>query len=210
MQKINFIQKELFEWKFKRKPKEWTIEQVHSLYLLAKKRSSVRRKDVTDHINKIVSEVPLEDTPKYVNMSRHIVYFYHRNDDTNSIHMYSFQLCNHYGYPPSYSYGQDRVKFTNRDEKLEFLLNSDEKRFELGQKFHELTRMESSLHWRVFGILSHMVEKKLEEIYKGKYPPRTLIIEISGIKYFIETENERGRGGFKLCGEYNGEVNILS
>jgi hypothetical protein len=39
---VNF-KKHFFEFKFKRKPKKWTIEQVHELWLRSKERTNKKR-----------------------------------------------------------------------------------------------------------------------------------------------------------------------
>jgi hypothetical protein len=38
MRQVNFLFPEVFEYKFGRKPKDWTLEQLHDLYLRAKSR----------------------------------------------------------------------------------------------------------------------------------------------------------------------------
>jgi hypothetical protein len=38
MRQVNFLFPEVFEYKFGRKLKDWTLEQLHDLYLRAKSR----------------------------------------------------------------------------------------------------------------------------------------------------------------------------
>ena len=69
----NFLYSNSFERKFNRKPKEWTIEQIHALYEKAKERSNKRWKSRSEFIKKIVDKIP-----KIVKMS--VIYFYHPKD----------------------------------------------------------------------------------------------------------------------------------
>ena len=56
--KLNFEQKELFEWKYKRQAKIWTIEEVHFLYLKALERHNIRIEKLIDVMDRIVNETP--------------------------------------------------------------------------------------------------------------------------------------------------------
>ena len=47
MRNVSFFYPEVFEYKFKRKPKDWSLEQLHDLYLCAKERAE---KDVMRYI----------------------------------------------------------------------------------------------------------------------------------------------------------------
>jgi hypothetical protein len=58
---VNFKNTYFFEFKFKRKPKNWTIEQVHELWLRAKERTNQRRSELKKCINDIKKFVKPDD-----------------------------------------------------------------------------------------------------------------------------------------------------
>ena len=157
--RCNFLQAELFEFRFKRKPNMWTIEQVHDLWTRACERGSKRQADITSCIKNIVKEIPKNDK------GQHIVYFYYKNDT----HVSSYTFTYHHNFK-SHGYITDTVRFSKdkvvaRDEKLDFIL-SKERAFEMGQEFYSLKKMETSLHCLVMNIMWEMVENKLRKQFK--------------------------------------------
>lgn len=180
--KLNFKQKELFEWKYKRQPKVWSIEQVHNLYLKTLERHNIRQKKLLDVRDRIVSEV--EEFEK----GKRKVYF--TKDD--KIYQREF---NYYLEYDSWGTSWDVLKFTsdktisNRDQKLEFLLSND-KQFELGELYESLKGDTKCLHHHIWHVLSEMVEEKLRVEFKGKDSPEILTIDISGHKYYVVCDKQ--------------------
>ena len=180
--KLNFKQKELFEWKYKRQPKVWSIEQVHSLYLKTLERHNIRQKKILDVRDRIVSEV--EEFEK----GKRKVYF--TKDD--KIYQREF---NYYLEYDSWGTSWDVLKFTSdktissRDQKLEFLLSND-KQFELGELYESLKGDTKCLHHYIWHVLSEMVEEKLRVEFKGKDSPEILTIDISGHKYYVVCDKQ--------------------
>lgn len=193
-----------FEDKFNRKPKEWSIEQIHALYERAKKRSNKRWKTKSDFIKEIVSKIPKN------NKGEHVIYFYNPKDK-NNIYQYNFKYNNDY---KSYSIGRDRVEFSKdivagRQEKLDFILSHDDS-FELGQKYHDLDKMCSYLEHRVMRILWMLVEDKLRDHFKktDTLPKSVFIIDIGPKKYYVKIDDQHRFGymKFHLGGEYTDEI----
>ena len=202
--RCNFLYSSAFEHRFNRKPKEWTIEQIHALYERAKKRSNERWKTKYDFIKEIVGKVPKNSK------GEHVVYFYHPKDGKN-IHCYEFKYNNEY---KSHTIGHGRVEFSKdivagRQEKLDIILSHDES-FELGQKYYELDKMCSYLEHRVMKVLWEIIEDKLREHYKktDTLPKSVFVIDIGTKKYYVKADDQHRFGymKFHLGGEYTDEI----
>lgn len=203
MRQLNFLFPEFFEYKFKRKPKDWSLEELHDLYLRAKARAEKRR----NHTLSIMDSIDKEIT-KFDNKSQ--VYFYQTINDTTYLRQYEFTWKSRYEKYSSYSLNDPKMK--SREERLDFVL-SNSRAFELGQEFYESKRLEDMAWrnmWRVKDILWQVIEKKLRKMYEGVQVKDTIIIEISGHKYFIYVENSWGFSNFTLKNEFDGEIIKLS
>jgi hypothetical protein len=180
--KLNFRNKELFEWKYKRQPKVWSIDQVHNLYLKTLERHNIRLRRLIDVRDRIINEV------EEFERSKRKVYF----TEDGVIHQRDFHYWVEYN---SWGSSTNIVKFNNdnnvinRNEKLEFLLSND-KQFELGELYEKMRGVTRHLHLYIWGILSEMVEEKLRVEFKGEDSPEILTIDISGHKYYVVCDKQ--------------------
>lgn len=188
---------DVFFKKFKRKFKQWTIDELHDLWMRASNRAAIRQKEKSDFIDTIVERIPKDSR------GRHIVYFHHRNDIDN-VHQYEFSWHEDWR---SYGISQNRLKMDTRDDKLSFIIDNDIK-FEFGQKYHHLDFMSCKVQYYVKDILWKVVEKELVEKFKGKTPPDIFILKIGSKKYFIELDEQHRYGylRFHMKNEYVGET----
>jgi len=203
MRHVNFLFPEVFEYKFKRKPKEWSLEQLHDLYL----RSKLRAEKRWNHTLSIMDKIDKEIT-KFDNKSQ--VYFYQTTNDTTYLRQYEFTWKGRYDKYTSYSLNDPKLK--TREERIDFAL-SNTRSFELGQEFYESKRLEDMAWksmWRVKHILWQVMEKKLRTIHEGVAVKETLLVEISGHKYFIHVDNCYGYPEFTLQNEFDGQIIKLS
>jgi len=203
MRNVNFLFPEVFEYKFGRKPKDWTLEQLHDLYLRAKSRAEKRWKVSNSIMDTIDKEIP-----KFDNQS--VVYFYQIANDTTYLRQYEFTWKTKYRKYTSFGIRDPKLK--TREERLDFAL-SNNRAFELGQQFYEAKKLEDVAwrsSWRVREILWHIIEEKLQKIYGETAVKETLLIEISGHKYFIHVDNGYGYARFSLQNEFDGEIVKLS
>jgi hypothetical protein len=195
----------LFEFKFKRKPRLRSIDEIHELYLRAKERSDERWRLKLELQNLIVKEIPKNDNNEI------IVYFNNQRDPKN---LYQFTMRYNSDWK-GYELSRNRVEFSKdivaaRSEKIHFILNN-EKAFELGQKYYELHNMNSYLDHKVMSILWEIVENKLREHYKKleENPNRDVfIIKMGSKKYFVQVDEQHRFGylKFHLKGEYCPDV----
>lgn len=210
MRHVNFLYPEAFEYKFKRKPKEWTLEELHDLYLRTKERAEKRWNHTLSIIDTIDKEIPKFDR-RFEKKSQ--VYFYQITNDKNTYTKHLRQYEFTWGEDKSsYTYSLRDPKLNTREERLDFAL-SNERSFELGQKFFESKKLEDMAWrtmWYIKDVFWTVLEKKLRDIYKGKKIRETLLIEVSGYKYFIHVKNGYGYPSFTLQNEFDGEIVKIS
>jgi len=203
MRSVNFFYPEIFERKFNRKPKSWTVEQLHDLYLRAKERAEKR----WDKTQKIMDEIQKEI---FSHDNKTKVYFYQTLRGETYLRNYEFNWKGLYNKYTSYSIGDP--KLNNREERLDFLI-ANVRAFELGQEFYEsktLDDMAWRTMWKVKDIFWQVLERKLRFLYKDKVVKETLIIEVSGHKYFVHVDNGHGYPSFRLQNEFDGEITKVS
>jgi len=180
---VNFLNKWAFEYRFKREPKVWSLEQIHNLYLKAKERSNKRNSDFTKHINKVFEQVEPNRNGSYE------VYF------NRGEYVYKYEINK-----PDYSdwsFSTGRVEFSKdvvraREEKIDFIL-SKELQFELGNEMRRLEKMRSHFHLHVFHILVDSVDDKLCKRYKDvkNYEvPKVLKVNIGGTIYYVALDKD--------------------
>lgn len=191
--KVNFYNPEIFKYKFKREPKVWTIDQIHDLWERACVRAGKRQSESSAYLREIVKEVP-----KGAN-GEHIAYFKREGD----VRISRFKFSYHRDFK-SYGVSTDTLEFSKdivkgRDEKIDFLL-TNQRAFEMGQKYYELQKMLTNYQYRVKQILWEMVESKLQDHYKklDKNPPDISIIEIGGSKYYVQVDDQNRYGYLKF------------
>lgn len=199
MRNVNFFYPEVFERKFNRKPKQWSLEDLHDLYLRAKERAEKRWKLSQSIIDTIQKEIVQFDNKTQV-------YFYQTTRDTTYLRNYEFTWKNKRDKYTSWSIGDP--KLNNREERLDFLI-ANSRAFELGQQFYESKTLEDMswrTMWRVKDIFWQVLERMLRSLYESEVVKETLIIEVSGHKYFVHVDNGYGYPNFRLQNEFNGEI----
>jgi hypothetical protein len=182
---------ETFYRRFRHKPKVRNIEQIHALWLRANERAIQRRKDLHVCINYLVKEI----SPN--NKGEHVIYYY---DNVREGEI----LCRKFSKDSSddkYYYSRyDVLELKKRSDVLTFILAND-KAFEIGDMFNKLDKLCSYRHLRVWQILTERIYEKLREHYKklNIIPEDVFTIEISGIKYYVNTiEKHNTHGWFKF------------
>lgn len=185
MSSVNFKNKYFYQHKFGRDPKEWSIEQLHELYLKAKKRSDER--------SKIFWNLLLEAVEK--TGQKTIYYYQKRGDGKEQLCHYDIRYNHDY---ESYSYSRNYSKLEDRDSKLAFFI-ADEINFEYGRKLQEASKFYSlKLSSFVFSILEDEVNQILNKKFKSEKisPPKSFVTKIGDKSYIIETSDIGRLGAF--------------
>ena len=154
MQKVNFIHPSIFEFKFKRKPKSWTLDQIHDLWIKAKNRAEKRNKEFWEHLAKCYESIPSNDK-----FERKSIYFY-QND---KLRQFDVSYIREF---KSYSYSITTSVFKDRDSKLNFWIANDEN-MKMGQELFNLSKFTSrNFQYSISQILFDLVFQKLRDRYK--------------------------------------------
>ena len=193
-----------FRIKFNREPKQWSIEDLHNLYLKAKERSEKRQKLLTDCGKRILAELQPEDRDG----SRYAYFYreeYHKKECITSLYRYRVAQVKRRGFD-SFSWSTERVDSTaSRDDKLSFIL-ANERAFELGEEFKKIQSYRTSYHHYIWNEIWNMAEKKLDKIYKDKEVPTTIKLKIGDKEYLVVGEDNLHHIKWKFLGEYNQET----
>jgi hypothetical protein len=176
----HFYESYFFRERFNREPKLWTLEKLHSLYLLAKERSDKRRKAFSEHVDHIIKEVELDQIKVY----------FEEEDVT-----YVYRITKSFEF--DWSYSVETLKWSSndveaRDEKISFLLDN-KRNFELGEEMKRLERFRSRFEHRVFRHISDKVDKILCEKFKdvkNYHLPKILKVNIAGFIYLVQLTEE--------------------
>ncbi len=156
---------EIFEHRFARKPKEWTIQELHALMLNAADRSDRRNGEFSRYVHKIL------DTFEPDRDGNVKVYFYDKKWQGEAYQEDSLRMYRISRYKvDSWSFSTDWVEFKGntkeekRESMLEFLLQEDfDKRLEMGTEMRRLEDYRSKLHTVPKRELSKKVSEILEE-----------------------------------------------
>lgn len=188
--KINFLHPEIFKRKFNRNPKNWTIDQLHDLWIRASERTNKRRKAYSDYINTIVKEIPKNEQGEV------IVFFSHKGRKSQ------YKLRYHQDWK-SWGVSRDSVSLKNREDRLEFLLHSTTKAHEMGQKLFELDSlyMATNSSYKVKEIMWKQIEENLRGKFKDKplkHFNKIFILGISDKKYFVEVDDRTAPHYYKF------------
>ena len=184
--KTNFQYKDIFRYRFKREPKDWSIEDLHSLWLKVKERNRARQKVYWDLIREAGETLPGEGT-------KQVYYHYIGKDGKESLRSFRISFDKSWR---GWSIGHETVKFENRDEKLAFWI-ADETNFEFGRKIFEAQKFTSGrLEGLVYSVLIDEINKALNEKFKSlkENPPKSFTIILGGKEYIIITDRDRGYG----------------
>lgn len=179
--RINFKEEDLFLFKFKRKPKQWSLEQIQDLWERASERGRKRQKMLSKVYDKIINEIPKDGN------GRKVVYY----TENDIVYNYEFS---YYRDTKSWGYGSNRVNFSKdkvrgRDEKIEFILSND-RAFELGQEYRDVVKLRTKFEYRVRQIFVDMVEDKLKSVYKDSFPPDITVVKVGDRKYYFEVDSQ--------------------
>ena len=171
MRRLNFEEGNLFKYRFKRRPKKWTIPIIHELWIRAKIRSQKRQKDLTNFLNWIVVNIKPND-------GRSWIIFY---DDNKFYHL---EKTNHLGvsYRIGYS-GKDRESKINS-----IIVHSDT--IELGKRIRQLERMTSHLDYRVKTHLDRLIYNKIPK-NEYRWNDRNEFIRINDVFISVYYSNKR-------------------
>jgi len=192
--RVNFLNSEIFKWKFKRSPKNWSLDQVHDLWILAKKRSDIRQKIFTDYIENIPNIISPNDNGEYV-------IYYQRNKSMNSIILTFRDEYSRYG--GNWSYHTESLKDRDRDKTLEYWISNDNI-IDMGNEFIRLSDDRGfNSEGRVIRVLSEMINDNFRKHFKGikKYPPESFVTTISDKKYIINVDDRSNYPTFKISSE---------
>lgn len=204
--KVNFYNKEMFKWKYKRDPKEWTIEQVHALWRKAYKRNAERR----TNLNKFIDTIPEKIQP---NSKNEYLLFYNIHDRINVV-VLTFGSHNRFiNSKSSWSYHIDSFnvndnKVENRDRKLAFLISEGT---DIGNEFIRLEKDRGyKTLCRVENILSDMIDDHFRKYFKElkTYPSDSFITTIGGIDYIINVTDKYDYPKFKISSEVEKSIKI--
>lgn len=158
----------------KRESRTKSLEQIHDIWIRAEARAEARRREKSKCIDEIVKEIPKNSK------GTHIVYFYWDNV------IYQYEVS-YQSFFKSHGISFQSVKFssdvvTKREEKIDFIL-SNEKQFELGEKYRKLDRLECKKQYMVKNKFLEIIENNLKEIYKDKQAQEITIVSVGGKKY---------------------------
>jgi len=183
--KTNFRNPEYFRLKFKRDPKQWSVEDLHQLWLKTSKRNSIRQNHYWELIREAGETLPGDKDRKSV------YYYYTDKEGREILRKYNIQFNLEYN---GWSIGHDTVKLDNRDDKLSYWI-ADEKNFEFGRKIQAAGKFTSGrLNSIVFHILSEEVNRILNKKFKETktVPPKAFTIVLGGIEYIVITDDGYG------------------
>ena len=184
--KFNYKSDWGFKYKFKRDPKEWSIEKLHQLYLESHSRALVKSKKIMDVINRIENELP--DAGLYSNSKTRILY----KEKGGKIYKRVLSYQNEWG---SWGIGMwEELKFNGsvsdiRNEKLNLLLSS-QKQFELGLLYDQFNGNNKYLYRIPWRALCEKVSDKLREIFKDKAAPEYFSITIGDRNYIVHCDDQ--------------------
>jgi len=204
MRKLNFTNPVLFEAKFGRKPKIWTIESIHELWLRTVERAKKRRDEILKVREEIVTKLKPNKSGKYVVYYECIDY-----NNEPAIGKYTFEWHDDWkSYGVSTGYYKDDKSASQenrRNKKIDFLIQN-ELAFELGEEYNNAKKYECKLNHFVGSILSEMLNDTLREHYRklDTIPPKIEKVQINGVFYYIQCESQSRYSYPKF--EFLGEV----
>ena len=170
-----------YKFRFGKDPKEWSIEQLHQLYLDAYSRASKKNKIVLGIIQRISDELP--DAGVYSNRKTRILF----KEKGDKVYKRVLSYQDEWG---SWGIGSwEELKFTGtisdiREEKLNLLL-SCQKQFELGALYDKYNRDNLYLYRIPWEALCEKVIDKLREKFDKKTAPEYFTITIGDRDYIV-------------------------
>ena len=179
------FQPDLFEYRFNRKCKERTIEDVHALWLKVCERTEKRKAVSRKLYDRIVKE--MAPTPK-ANFK-----IYQDDPEVDYTYEYSFRWSDGWD---GYGVSSNIVKFSEdvkkaREEKIDFLI-ANEEAYKWGELYSQDQKTRPKFHFIVMNVLFKMIESKLREKFKNSEvrPNPIFKIAISDKQYYIMTSGD--------------------
>jgi hypothetical protein len=179
--KFNYKSDWGFKYKFGRDPKQWSIEQLHDLFLESYSRHLLKREKVMDAISRIEKELP--DDGVHSNRKTRILY----KESGDKIYKRVLSFQDEYD---SWGIGSwEEVTFKGnvseiREEKLNLLL-SCEKQFELGALYDKYKGDDQYLYRIPWEALCEKVSNQLREKFKNETAPEYFSIKIGDKNYIV-------------------------
>lgn len=136
-----------FEFKFKRKIKQWSLEELYNLYNAAYIRHKNRLKLLKTFLEKI------EKT------NYNTIYY---NDYCNNIICVKFNGNSRTEGILNFNSDSEKV---NRNNKLDYIIDTEQK-LELGEEYKKIDELQSSIHRKIFNVLCDRI---ITDILKPKY-----------------------------------------
>lgn len=179
-----FEQEYLFEQIFKRKPKVWTLEKIHDLWLRTSNRKERRLNKTRKLWKDIIADMG--------NSKKEAFSIYHENENGET-YEYNFSCSN---LTDDYGCSSGLVKFSDdinkaREEQIDFLL-ANEKAYEWGDLYKKDASEKQRFHYVVESIFFRMIEEKLMSHFKNSdvRPKETFRISIGGKEYYIKASGD--------------------
>lgn len=160
MKLLNMNNPLLFEYRFKRLPRNWSISEVDNLYQKCKEREIIKRESIIKKLYEIVEKIPKSGDRSSTGYCG-VVYSKHGN-----------KYFRRYIYNNKYdgiTYGMSEIiedRESERNYKIDFI--ADKINFILGQELEYLIRMSSSLSHHVFKHLNEMIYDEICKRERGK------------------------------------------
>jgi hypothetical protein len=162
---LNFEHEYFFEGKFKRKPRQWSISDIHTLWLKLKDRSSKRNNDFLEYLHWVVENIPPNDGKKWMIFFSDKSFYVLEKDHWNRI-----------------SYGVQHVG-NNRNSKIDSVITYSNT-IEIGKKLKGLEKMKSFLDWKVKSHLDRIIYSKIRSPFS--YNDDDKFIRIEGKLYLYK------------------------
>ena len=172
---LNFENRSMFKYRFKRDPKIWKISEVHDLWIKAKLRSSKRQNSFSEYLNWIVLNTKSNDS----NFGRKNWKIFYSSERYFLIHVDKV-----YGL----SYSMDRIELKDRNSKIDSIINVEET-IEMGKKLKLLHNMISNLDYKVKIHLDRLICNKVSssrDVFRSN--DESKFIRISGKTYLYKLE----------------------
>ncbi len=139
-----------FEFKFKRKIKQWSLEELYNLYNAAYIRHKNRLEILKTFLEKI-------EKTKYERI------YYHYNDTVICVKF--FHQNNRFCYSENVLNFNTLSEIENRNVKLDYLIDTEDK-FKLGEEYKKIEELQSSIHRNILHVI---FDRIIDDILKPKY-----------------------------------------
>jgi hypothetical protein len=200
--KFNQLSPDVYRWKFKKEARIRTLEELHDIWISAKKRSYTHNKIFWDYLVECAKKVQPEESKGY---KSRIIYFY---DKSGRLCYFNIQSNDRHG-TETFSFSTMIVKFENREEKLNYWL-MDEENIKMGNELYRLQRFtRGKFEYVTFSIFFEVLKERLRSFVISKND-KILVVKVGEIKYFImvdlDSYSYNYSYNYQFIGEYNEKV----